>query len=69
MIAVWPAIVVVLAVTALLIKGTTESAMVNAALVVVKLVALTAFIIITLPAIKGANFHPRGSEAAAGGGR
>jgi APA family basic amino acid/polyamine antiporter len=53
-----PAIVVVLAVTALLIKGTTESAMVNAALVVVKLVALTAFIIITLPAIKGANFHP-----------
>jgi len=53
-----PAVVVVLAVTALLIKGTTESAMVNAALVVVKLVGLTAFIIITLPAIKGANFHP-----------
>jgi basic amino acid/polyamine antiporter, APA family len=53
-----PAVIVVLAVTALLIKGTTESAMVNAALVVVKLVALTAFIIITLPAIHGAYFHP-----------
>src|SRR5947209_11398594 len=53
-----PAVIVVLAVTALLIKGTTESAMVNACLVVVKLVALTAFIIITLPAIHGAYFHP-----------
>ena len=53
-----PAIIVVLAVTALLIKGTTESAMVNAALVVVKLVALTAFIILTLPALKAVNFHP-----------
>ena len=53
-----PAVVVVLAVTALLIKGTTESAMVNAALVVVKLVALTAFIILTLPAMHGAYFHP-----------
>jgi APA family basic amino acid/polyamine antiporter len=53
-----PAVIIVLAVTALLIKGTTESAMVNAALVVVKLVALTAFIIITLPAIHGAYFHP-----------
>ena len=53
-----PAVIIVLAVTALLIKGTTESAMVNAALVVVKLVALTGFIIITLPAIHGAYFHP-----------
>ena len=43
-----PAVVVVLAVTALLIIGTTESATVNAALVVVKLVALTVFIILTL---------------------
>ena len=53
-----PAIVVVLAVTALLIKGTTESAMVNAVLVVVKLIALTAFMVLTLPAIKASNFHP-----------
>jgi basic amino acid/polyamine antiporter, APA family len=53
-----PAVVIVLAVTALLIKGTTESAMVNAVLVVVKLIALTAFMILTLPAIRSANFHP-----------
>ncbi len=53
-----PAIAVVLAVTALLIKGTTESAMVNAVLVVIKLVALTAFIVLTLPAVHAANFHP-----------
>ena len=53
-----PAIVVVLAVTALLIKGTTESAMVNAVLVAIKLIALTAFILLTLPAVHGANFHP-----------
>jgi APA family basic amino acid/polyamine antiporter len=53
-----PAVFIVICVTALLIKGTTESAMVNAALVVVKLTALTAFIILTLPLIKGSNFHP-----------
>jgi APA family basic amino acid/polyamine antiporter len=53
-----PAVVVILAVTALLIKGTTESAIVNAVLVVVKLIALTAFMILTLPAIKASNFHP-----------
>jgi basic amino acid/polyamine antiporter, APA family len=53
-----PAVVIVMAVTALLIKGTTESAMFNAVLVVVKLIALTAFIIITLPGMHSANFHP-----------
>jgi APA family basic amino acid/polyamine antiporter len=53
-----PAVFIVICVTALLIKGTTESAIVNAALVVVKLTALTAFIILTLPLIKGSNFHP-----------
>ncbi len=53
-----PAVVIVLAVTGLLIKGTTESAMVNAVLVVVKLVALTAFMVLTLPLIKTANFSP-----------
>jgi basic amino acid/polyamine antiporter, APA family len=53
-----PAIVIVCAVTALLIKGTTESAMVNAVLVAVKLVALTAFIILTLPLLKSSNFTP-----------
>jgi len=53
-----PAVVVVLAVTALLIKGTTESAIVNAVLVVIKLLALTAFIALTLPGVHAANFHP-----------
>ncbi len=53
-----PAVFVVLAVTALLIKGTTESAMVNAVLVVVKLIALTAFMVLTLPRMHGSNFHP-----------
>ena len=53
-----PAVFIVIAVTLLLIKGTTESAMVNAVLVVVKLIALTAFMILTLPAIKASNFHP-----------
>ena len=53
-----PAIVIVIAVTALLIKGTTESARVNAVLVVVKLIALAAFMVLTLPRMNGANFHP-----------
>lgn len=53
-----PAILIVIAVTLLLIKGTTESAAFNAVLVVVKLVALTAFILLTLPVIHSANFSP-----------
>ena len=53
-----PAVFIVIAVTLLLIKGTTESAMVNAVLVVVKLIALTAFMILTLPLMKASNFHP-----------
>ena len=53
-----PAVFVVVAVTALLIKGTTESARFNAVLVVVKLVALSAFIFLTLPMMHSQNFHP-----------
>ena len=53
-----PAIIVAAAVTWLLVMGTTESATVNALLVVVKIVALTAFIVISLPLIKGENFTP-----------
>ncbi len=53
-----PAIFIVVAVTLLLIKGTTESARFNAVLVVVKLVALTAFIFLTIPGMHAANFHP-----------
>ncbi|MBI1685414.1 amino acid permease [Caulobacter hibisci] len=53
-----PAIIVALAVTALLVVGTTESARVNAVLVAIKVTALTAFIILTIPAIKSGNFSP-----------
>jgi len=53
-----PAVFIVICITALLIKGTTESAMFNAVLVVIKLIALSAFIILTLPNMQSANFHP-----------
>jgi APA family basic amino acid/polyamine antiporter len=53
-----PAIVVALAVTGLLVIGTTESARVNAALVAVKVAALTIFIAVTLPVIDTGNFSP-----------
>ncbi|WP_295227600.1 amino acid permease [uncultured Brevundimonas sp.] len=53
-----PAIVVALLVTALLMVGTTESARVNAILVAIKVIALTVFIVITLPVIKSANLSP-----------
>ena len=53
-----PAIVVALAVTALLVVGTTESARVNAVLVAIKVAALTAFIALTLPALDTGNFSP-----------
>jgi APA family basic amino acid/polyamine antiporter len=53
-----PAIVVALAVTALLVRGTTESARLNAVLVVIKVTALTAFVILTIPVLKTGNFSP-----------
>ncbi|GAA0623617.1 amino acid permease [Brevundimonas kwangchunensis] len=53
-----PAIVVAMAVTFLLMRGTTESARLNAILVVIKVAALTAFIVLTLPVIKSQNFTP-----------
>ena len=53
-----PAIVIVALVTGLLIIGTTESARVNAILVTIKVAALTLFCALTLPMMKGANFHP-----------
>jgi APA family basic amino acid/polyamine antiporter len=55
-----PAVVITLLVTMLLILGTSESATVNAALVAVKVTALTAFIVITLPMVAGhtVNFTP-----------
>jgi APA family basic amino acid/polyamine antiporter len=53
-----PAIIVALLVTGLLMLGTTESARVNAVLVLIKVAALAVFIVITLPAIKAANLSP-----------
>jgi len=53
-----PAIIIIGVVTWLLVIGTTESARVNAILVAVKIAALTAFIVLTLPVLKSSNFSP-----------
>jgi basic amino acid/polyamine antiporter, APA family len=55
-----PAVLVVAFVTTLLVIGTKESATFNAVLVVIKVTALTMFLIITLPMISGhaSNFEP-----------
>jgi APA family basic amino acid/polyamine antiporter len=52
------AFLISLAVTYLLVIGTSKSARVNAVLVAVKIVALTVFVIIAVPAVKGPNFEP-----------
>jgi APA family basic amino acid/polyamine antiporter len=53
-----PAIIVALAVTGLLVLGTTESARVNAILVAIKVTALTVFIAMAIPVLKTGNFSP-----------
>ena len=53
-----PALVIALLVTWLLMIGTSESAKVNAILVAIKLIALTAFLVLTLPNVDTANFNP-----------
>jgi basic amino acid/polyamine antiporter, APA family len=53
-----PAFVIALLVTWLLVIGTKESAFVNAILVVIKITALTLFVILALPVMKAENFHP-----------
>ncbi len=60
-----PAVLITGLVTLLLIVGTKESASVNAVLVVIKITALTVFLIVTLPVITGhmdrfTPFTPRG---------
>ncbi|HQX91036.1 MAG TPA: amino acid permease [Thermomonas sp.] len=47
-----------LVITALLVFGTSKSAKVNAVLVLIKVIALTAFVFIAVPAAKDTNFHP-----------
>ena len=53
-----PAVLIAIAVTLLLIRGTQESANVNAFLVAIKILALTMFVILTLPLIDSTRFHP-----------
>ena len=53
-----PALIIALLVTWLLMIGTSESAKVNSILVSIKVIALTAFIALTLPKIDSANFNP-----------
>jgi APA family basic amino acid/polyamine antiporter len=53
-----PAVFIALAVTGMLLVGTRESATVNFILVCVKLVALTAFVALTLPSFDASHFHP-----------
>jgi basic amino acid/polyamine antiporter, APA family len=53
-----PAFGIALLMAGLLYLGTTESARVNSILVLVKIAALTLFLVLALPAIQGANFEP-----------
>src|SRR5688572_7223287 len=53
-----PAFLIALLVTWLLVIGTRESAMVNATLVVVKITALTVFIVLAIPVMNSDNFEP-----------
>jgi APA family basic amino acid/polyamine antiporter len=53
-----PAVVISLLITGLLIVGTKESARFTSALVLVKVVALSVFVILTLPVLNGAHFEP-----------
>ncbi len=52
------AFTIALVITGLLVIGTSKSAKVNAVLVLIKVVALTAFIFIAVPAAKDTNFQP-----------
>ena len=61
-----PAIVVSMLVTWLLIIGTTESARVNAVLVLIKIAALTLFIALTFPVLHAQNFVPFAPTGATG---
>jgi APA family basic amino acid/polyamine antiporter len=53
-----PAMTIALLMTVLLVIGTSESAKFNAVLVAVKVTALTAFVILTLPIMRTENFSP-----------
>jgi len=61
-----PAIIISAAATWLLVIGTTESARVNAVLVLVKIAALTLFLALTLPVLHAENFKPFAPTGARG---
>ncbi|WP_076072730.1 amino acid permease [Sphingomonas montana] len=63
-----PAVVIALAITALLIVGTSESAKVNAVLVGIKVTALTLFIVLALPVMRMENFEPFAPQGWMGAG-
>jgi len=63
-----PAAIIILIITALLVKGTRESGTVNAVIVAVKLCVVVFFIIIGVGHIDPANYHlPAGPQTGAGG--
>ncbi|HEX8383103.1 MAG TPA: amino acid permease [Sphingomonas sp.] len=53
-----PAVIIAGLITWLLVVGTSESAKLNALLVAIKVTALTAFIVLTLPRVDAAQFNP-----------
>ncbi len=53
-----PAVLVALAVMGMLVAGTRESATLNIVLVIIKLVALTVFVVFAMPAFNADNLHP-----------
>ena len=53
-----PAVLVSLAVAGMLMAGTRESATLNIVLVIIKLVALSLFVLLATPAFHAANLHP-----------
>ncbi|RXH53734.1 Amino acid permease [Granulicella sibirica] len=53
-----PAVIISILVTLLLVRGTKESARVNALFVAVKVVVLAIFIALSLPLLHASNFHP-----------
>jgi len=52
------AFIISLVITALLVVGTSKSAKVNVVLVTIKVIALTAFVILAMPAVNAENFSP-----------
>jgi APA family basic amino acid/polyamine antiporter len=53
-----PAVIISLLVSLLLVRGTKESARVNAVFVALKVSILGVFIVLALPMLKSSNFHP-----------